>query len=204
LINILEQLNYEKLINENDLLIKKIVSFLYKKSNLSQIDFDDLYQEACIALLIAYKNFDTRKGNWEQYLATIIRNRLIKYIIFERRNISAPLGAITISQNIYTLEKEGKTKEEILSLLCISSQRYYECKPLIKRELFSQNAKKIENYDKIGDIMSILDNEGQDLFLMYLDGKSVKSMADYMKWKPGYTRNKLKETLLKIKTKYGS
>ena len=130
----LEVQNYDLLIKNNQAIITKIARYFASKNKIASLDYDDLYQEACIATLQAQTSYVVTKGNWNNYLGTIIKNHLMKILLEQTSALSAPTTAIKLSRKIQTLEKQGKNSQEIQQELHISKKTIYSNMDLIGLE----------------------------------------------------------------------
>lgn len=199
----LEQQNYDLLIKNNQAIIIKIANYFASKNKLASLDYDDLYQEACIATLQAHTSYNSKKGIWNNYLGTVIKNHLIKILLENNTDLSAPSTAVKLSQKIQRLEKEGKNSDEIRQDLNISKKRYYECRSLVHSFQLLDIKFEKRDYSQVKDILTILDDESKKIFLYHINGECITFISKQMGWKVSYTRNKLIKVLQKIRQQYG-
>ena len=66
----------EELIRNNIGFIRKTVNEIYN-GGYSDIDYDDLIQEGCIALLNAASSYETERGTFLSYAAPAVRNAIL-------------------------------------------------------------------------------------------------------------------------------
>lgn len=66
----------EELIRNNIGFIRKTVNEIYN-GGYSDIDYDDLVQEGCIALLNAASSYETERGTFLSYAAPAVRNTIL-------------------------------------------------------------------------------------------------------------------------------
>ena len=97
---------------KNDLLLMEIDNIRSIVSNYSDrgIPFDDLFQEACLSLLVALENFDHNKSkDFKSFYTKHIKNRLEKIIKDEERNINEYNNIVSELNRL--IDTERKLKE---------------------------------------------------------------------------------------------
>ena len=114
----------EEFVLNNEGLVKKIAQHYYGICHDYGIEFDDLYQVGCLALIEKYKNYSEAKGNASTYANYVIKSAILDYINSNNAVTYVPKNKILFSiyiqnKNIefYKLNGRYMTNEEILSLI---------------------------------------------------------------------------------------
>lgn len=198
-----ERDQFEQLIRDNHHTLVAVAQ-RYAKANPRNIgDFYDYYQEACLVLLPAVKGYDPTKGQWSTYLNTVLNNQLSKFSLLWNSPLSVNTNAVKLCMRIYHLESVGKSKEEILSELDISNDRYLEVRNLLKREGLSEStAINTKNLELLKEIRNSLKGEPLQIFEFCLQEMSIMAMSQRLGYTHETMRRKVKKLLNKIREDY--
>ncbi len=149
-----DQEKWERLIEEYEPLLRTIVSDYY----IPGVDFDDLLQEARLALVNAYESYDERHGvPFGSYCAVCVRRKMLDCLRNQKRNKHEVLnGADSLDEyDDFGISDDSHPEEELLA-----SETVAYLRKIIRR------------------CLSTLE---QEVLLAYLDGKSYAHAARELK-----------------------
>lgn len=134
----------EEIVINSDRFIKKVIRDTLPSFYYANICYDDLYQEACIGILMAIKDFDfNRKVSFYTYAYTVVSGCLLRTLVSNGRFIRIP------HDTYWLLVKYVSTKRRLASLL----EREPSVEELAKEMNLSN--KKIIMLDKyVDDVIS--------------------------------------------------
>lgn len=127
----------EELILGHRELIIKIAKYYYGISKDFGIEFDDLFQTCCLALLEKYKNYDEDRSNTYSYASLVIKTAIINYINDNNtithvpRNLSY-LANIIQNKNIEFYQANGRYMTEEETLEIIKSIKWFNYKKTLE------------------------------------------------------------------------
>ena len=114
----------EEFVLSNDGLVKKIAGHYYGICSDYGIEFEDLYQVGCLALIEKYKNYNSTKGNVSTYATYVIKSAILNYINSNNSITYIPKNMMAFSlyvqnKNLEFYQNNGRymTDEEILSFI---------------------------------------------------------------------------------------
>jgi RNA polymerase sigma factor (sigma-70 family) len=194
----------EALILENqEILSSQARKFAH--SNPTHIaDYNDYYQEACVILMKVWRNYDRKKGNWQNYLITSLINELSKFSSQCNSSLSVNSNAVQLSVKIFSLESEGFTKTEIIKKLGISNKRFHEVKSILTREVLADSAhtNKYKAKEVIEEIKSSLDGEDLIIFNLCLEDATIMQISKQLNYSHETARRRLHSLFDKIRTMF--
>lgn len=134
----------EEIVINSDRFIKKVIRDTLPSFYYANICYDDLYQEACIGILIAIKDFDFNKeASFYTYAYAVVKGYLLRTLVNNGRFIRIP------HDTYWLLVKYVSTKRRLASLL----EREPSVEELAKEMNLSN--KKIIMLDKyVDDVIS--------------------------------------------------
>lgn len=104
-----------------------LINFIIKKNfnrYLGNIEYNDIFQEGCLALIKANITYDENKNiQWSTYASHCIYNA-IQYYILKNTNIFSSRHFSELLYKIRTLLEENKNEKEICKELNISEKTY--------------------------------------------------------------------------------
>lgn len=131
----------EQMLENSKGLIYQIAKRYYLMTNRYGIEFDDLYQVGCLALIENYPDYDPSKGAVSTFVYFIIRGAILNYLNANCTITHIPNDLHLLSQklakeNIQFHKKNGRymTEEEQILLLkkIPCSSKYQDLKQLLK------------------------------------------------------------------------
>ena len=117
---------------ENLKLIQKIARSF---SITTGVDFDDLFQEACIAYLEAVKTHDMSRGKLSTHMWYCIHNRLKNYVKEEQKHVTVSIEETEIEIEMKTVLEDGlyfenlSTEAQTIVATLLDSIEDFVCRP---------------------------------------------------------------------------
>jgi RNA polymerase sigma factor (sigma-70 family) len=124
---------------ENEKLLRKLAN---SYSFTTGVEFDDLFQEACIAYLEAMKSFDPNKSKLSTYVWKCVSSHLKNYVKLEKPY----LEAVSI-ETPEVMNKPGLSVTNFFDALSFEAQQI--AKIMFQRQGFYTFAKPVEREKKI-------------------------------------------------------
>lgn len=115
--------NLENYIISNGGFLHKLASYYSSMTNYA-VEYDDLYQVGCLALIEKYSNYNEEKGSLSNYSLWVIRSAMLNYINSNNTitHISIPLSAFLINvlkkiSTFYITYGREMTDDELLDYI---------------------------------------------------------------------------------------
>lgn len=163
---------YEKLLVSHDKMIFKLINTIDKTIGDYQIDEDDLYQEACLALFEAARSYENeREVKFSTYAYAHIHNSLRNYVKNYRK---------TYKEGMYSFDADTR------------SLRFEICDSTV--DAFNRSEFKRE----LDKFISELDEEDRNVMYMKSEDLSYKEMAERLNVTPKRIDNRIQKLRRKI------
>jgi len=168
---------FAQVLNNFKPLIYSIINSHHLKSYDYEIEKEDLYQEACIALHDAINNFvDKGKALFSTYAYVVIYRRVMRYVCKERKR--------------YQYESYSLNEKDLDYVCDLQSVRVSE-----NPEAYYANNQRL---DAITDFLAQLSEEDRTIIGMRIDNYSYREIAD----KIGSNTKRIDNRLQKIKRNF--
>lgn len=160
-------------------------------THYNKTEYDDLYQEACIAIINTYSKFDHTKKS--TYIYKSIINHLHRVVLGKDYEFNK------INNQIKKLVESGLSLSESLKKINISNDRYL--KFLSKPHIFNIMEDIVQNDENLVriDILDQLSKDEQDIFKYLEEGKTINELALIYNISYSYMRLKVTQIIEKIK-----
>lgn len=194
-----------QVIEENKKIIENYTRhYISRNTNNYMCSYDDYYQEACLAALLAHKEYDPNKGPWENYLAVTINNSLRSLVNMFSVIINASHPTIRKARKVKKMAKDGLDKSEIISKLNISESVYHRYINLtsIDRTFMIDNliAKSdIDKFEFLDDCRTFLSKDEYSILSEYLAGYNLTEISKRKKISYSELKSKFDSLTDKIK-----
>lgn len=117
------EISLEEFINQNQGFLHNLASF-YSNTNELGIEFEDLYQVGCLALIEKYNSYDKEKGSMSTYSYWVIKGAMLNYINSNNTITYVPIQLNTLLINLtkknsefYKSNGRNMNNKEILDYL---------------------------------------------------------------------------------------
>lgn len=189
----------------------KVMAGAYKK-RWGNVDYDDLYQVASIALWQAEVKYDDTKGEFKNYALKQMKCRILKYL-YRQNQLHTPKNIIDVAVTIKRLGLENESPEAI-------SEYIHKDLLEIHNALLHLKVNSVENFHSVDEVDGSLGwNDTSDEAVVNVDFQQfTKSLNDkellildaYQEVKStvklasriGVTQSQASRLLSKIKSKY--
>lgn len=189
--------------NNKDVLLN--IAKRFALSNPKNIaDLHDYYQEACLALIEAWRNYNPEIGPWANYFTTCVYNELSRCASVWNSPLSVNQNVVRLAIEIFRLESEGVLRDEILTQLKITNKRYLEAKSILSRGILYDDFVTENKTDLylLKEIREGLSEENQQIFDMCLEEMSIAAMAQRLGWSAEWMRVKVHKMFDVIRKRY--
>lgn len=130
-------MSMEEFVLSNKNIIVKLAKYYCGIAKDYGIEFDDLYQVGCLALIEKYDSYDESRGNTLTYAIYVLRISMLNYINKNNTITYTPVNIITYVNwlfnkdlKFYQINGRNMTEEELI--LCIDENNYTSNKKDIK------------------------------------------------------------------------
>jgi RNA polymerase sigma factor (sigma-70 family) len=194
----------DDLIKNNEGLIVDLARKFYKTNKNAAYEFEDYYQEACLAMLRAHKLHDPAQTKFSTYATCVISNSLKQMTYKNSTVINIPIVSQRLIGQMRYRDSVGQSEHQIKSELNLSDEKFKTLsKGWIREELTEDIAPSGgPRISPLEDMKSILPEEDLDLIEMLMEKCSVKDICATNGWSYAKAKNKIEKVKETIQTKY--
>ena len=175
---------YEKFLR---FMIKKYINF-----ENSRYTYEDLYQEACLALIDAYNRYDPGKGEFSTYLGKYVYGRVLQYM---NRNLS-PLS--------FRYRNDGviPDKFELINIDCYYDDSEGSKRNSLYADIFGKEDDNLKTAEliNVGKRIAKDDRDYRIWYRIYILGETQVDVAR----DEGISKNRVNQILSKMNVKFGA
>jgi RNA polymerase sigma factor (sigma-70 family) len=199
-LNNCDQKLFLDILNDNIKEINTISKMFFRRNKYIGLTSSDYFQESCLAIVDALNNYDKNRGNFKNYLFTIIYNRLNNLTIMNHSILSIKPNAARTSLKIKKLLQQNKNLEEIIHELKITKKQFYNIYNILHKEDFlDYKIYNIDNYWYIhDDLEEILTKDEFMIFKMCMNDMNISQISRSLDKPIQSTRNIVKRIFSKV------
>ena len=194
----------DDVIKNNEGLIVDLARKFYKTNKNAAYEFEDYYQEACLAMIRAYKLHDPAQTKFSTYATCVISNTLKQMTYKNSTVINIPVVSQRLIGQMKYRDSVGQSEDQIKSELGLSDDKFKTLnKGWIREELTEDIAPSgAPRIGPLEDMKGILPEEDLDLVEMLMEKHSVKDICKTKGWSYAKAKGKIEKVKESIKSRY--